>query len=126
MIYLAGSCTACPAYQADVDGVCGCMAARGDSRSVSADAAAAGRPEWCPLEISPVKLYEANDATQASCADCSAWLVHACTACPFYYETNKRRCNVGNPKGRPIHTDDPRPTWCLLCKESVIIRKKTK
>lgn len=53
------------------------------------------------------------------------WVVNACKECPFYYETDAARCTVATPRGRPIVTDEPRPVWCPLRKEQMIVREKS-
>lgn len=53
------------------------------------------------------------------------FVVNACAACPFYFESDRRRCTIATPKNRPIETEDPRPFWCPLGKEQVIVREKS-
>jgi len=53
------------------------------------------------------------------------WVVKACAECPFNYVNEKSRCTIATPKGRPIATEEPRPVWCPLRKEQVIVREKS-
>lgn len=96
------------------------------ARVVPDEVAKTGRPEWCPLEPAGMVVHEAGSVEDASCVQCADIRVFECGACPFYFETNKRRCNIANPRCRPIMTDDPRPFWCALRKEGVIMRRKSK
>ncbi|WP_174408052.1 hypothetical protein [Desulfovibrio psychrotolerans] len=86
--------------------------------------AAAGRPDWCPLEAGSIQVRESDEG---ACAPGAApGSVCACDDCPFFFQTDKRRCNIATPKGRPLLTDEPRPLWCRLRREGVIIRKRAK
>jgi hypothetical protein len=128
MIWMIGKCKECPMFWSDEAGHCGASFVGGGERNrlVPEEMAAAGRPEWCPLEPAGMVVKEAGSAEEVSCENCSDVLVYECAACPFFFETNKPRCNVANPRARPIMTDDPRPFWCALRKEGVIMRRRAK
>lgn len=124
MIWLMGKCVECPAYWKGDTGHCGCT--KNDGNVIDDALAGSGRPEWCPLKPAGMTVHEVKEESAAVCENWNDVRVFACNTCPFYYQTDKRRCNIGNPKGRPIHTEDPRPTWCPLRKESVIVRNRAK
>ncbi|MCG8531589.1 MAG: hypothetical protein MI749_13135 [Desulfovibrionales bacterium] len=115
MIYAVSSCSACPFYITEDDGVCtGCFP---EKKTVDVDSEAT-RPEWCPVHGQSLRVTErASNNTGLP-----AIPVDECSNCPFYYENEKRRCNIANPKGRPILSEGERPVWCILRKEVVVIR----
>ncbi len=122
MIWVVGVCKECPAFWKDASGHCGC--AKLDKRIEDDSVAESSRPDWCPLQVTTIRVDEVSDAALASGANMNAVLVFACETCPFYFETDKRRCAIGNPPCRPIMSDDPRPKWCRLRKETAIVRKR--
>jgi len=115
MIYAVSTCGACPFYIADGGNHCsGCFPER---KEIDVDPKSS-RPEWCPVRGSALRVTESEAASNGF----SAIVVEDCNACPFFFENEKRRCNIANPKGRPILTDEKRPMWCSLRKELAVVR----
>ncbi|GFM35890.1 hypothetical protein DSM19430T_05740 [Desulfovibrio psychrotolerans] len=130
MIWVAGTCAECPMYWTDGHGAGDvgehgfCAAPAAKRPGFGPKEAAAGRPDWCPLEAGSIQVRESDEG---ACAPGAApGSVCACDDCPFFFQTDKRRCNIATPKGRPLLTDEPRPLWCRLRREGVIIRKRAK
>ena len=114
MIYAVSTCNACPFY-IEADGG-NCNGRFPEKRVVDVDVEAT-KPEWCPVSGQALRVAEstANNGLPAMPVD-------ECDHCPFFFQNEKRRCNIANPKGRPILTDGERPVWCVLRKEVVVIR----
>ena len=51
--------------------------------------------------------------------------VKRCRECPFLTNwDDKQRCNVSNPKGRPLALEEfDRPSFCPLRREKVIVQE---
>ena len=115
MIYAISTCSSCPFYIADDSG--NCTGRFPEKRVVDVDAQST-KPDWCPLASDAIRVMEGETNTTGL----PGIPVTECDGCPFFYENGKRRCNIANPKGRPILTDEPRPVWCSLNKEVVVVR----
>jgi len=115
MIFVVSACAACPFYLSDNGG--NCSGRFPEIRSVDVDPEA-GKPEWCPVNDEAMRVTEpASNNTGLP-----AIAVDDCEQCPFFFKNEKCRCNIANPKGRPIMTDGERPVWCVLRKEVVVVR----
>lgn len=115
MIFVVSACSACPFYLAGNEGKC--SGRFPELKQVDVDPETT-RPEWCPASGAALRVTEA-----ASCnSGLPAMAVNECEDCPFFFQNEKRRCNIANPKGRPILTDGERPVWCVLRKEVAVIR----
>ena len=114
MIYVVAACKACPFF-VPVNGG-SCSGGFPELKKVDVDPET-GRPEWCPVSATSLRVREVGADNGLP-----ALAVAECENCPFYYEDGKRRCNVANPKGRPILSEGERPVWCALRKEVIVVR----
>ena len=114
MIYVVSACHSCPLFVPTGGG--SCSGRFPELKLVDVDPES-GRPEWCPATGASIRVAEerANNGLPAISVD-------NCPRCPFFFEDEKRRCNVANPKGRPILSGDERPVWCALRKEVIVVR----
>ncbi|SHI47954.1 hypothetical protein [Halodesulfovibrio aestuarii] len=117
MIYVVSACAACPFYLSDNGG--NCSGRFPELKQVDVDPEST-KPEWCPVSSSALRVTEAASNNSGF----PAIPVTECNDCPFYFQNEKRRCNIANPKGRPILAECERPVWCVLRKEMVLIKGK--
>ncbi|OBQ51552.1 hypothetical protein [Halodesulfovibrio spirochaetisodalis] len=115
MIYVVSACAACPFYLSDHGGQC--SGRFPELKEVDVDPESA-KPDWCPVRDAALRVTE----SASNNSGLPAVAVDECEDCPFFFQNEKRRCNIANPKGRPILTDGERPVWCVLRKEVIVIR----
>lgn len=117
MIYVVSACAACPLFLSDNGG--NCSGRFPELKPVDVDPTST-KPEWCPVSSSTLRVTE----SASNNTGLPAIAVDECEECPFFYQNERLRCNIANPKGRPMLDDGERPVWCVLRKEVILIRGK--